>query len=968
MTILLRGQWSRFIFVVVLSTIGVSGLNAQARLTGAIAGNVEGPDGDPLPGVSVTATSEALQGSRVVIGGVNGDYLLQSLPAGTYSVVFALEGMTTVKQTVRVDLGLSSRADASLELREIEESIDVIAETPSALANDQVGINLTDEAADELPINREPISIANFSPGVSDRSEVPGQISVSGGIGYDNLIALDGVDIGFGIFGNASGPSIFPTEVGLFIEDAIDETQVLTGTISAEYGRFSGGVVNAVTKRGGNRLKGSVRVDMTNPSWREESSLQDRLGLRNESDRNDLFSATLGGYLVKDRLWFFAAGSDTSRSDPTTFAFSNAPRPNDLDNQRYELKLTGAINDRHTIEGVALENSSDLVFSIFGIDARTIDSASIDNDYLALRYTGVLGNKLLAEGRYSERQVRPQGLGGTGTDLRDSPFFGLNIPGIYNAPIFDEGDPSQSFDDETLAVVLSQFLATEALGSHDLRYGLERFDFTQFGGNSQSPTDYVFFVDPLFDIEGAPVFDDRGAYQPVFEPFNAFATLFFTDRDGRLEATTTSVFVNDVWRLNDHWSFNLGFRYEDVKVDATPGVEAADFDSLVPRLAATYSPGDGNYRVTLGYAEYKGRANSELFKIITSSRNSNNNFIDFLYAGPSGIGLDFAPGFDLGNYFPVSAASTSASSFAPGVKVPKSVELSVSFAMQLPRNGYLQASLIDRSFEDGFESFIEFGNGTTELTVDGTSFVTDNVVYRNTDLTEREYLALQIQGRYDLRPNLTLNGHWTWEIENDGNYVGENFGNPYAASPIGDYAEIFVADRNFPTGPLPSHLEHKLRIWSHYAVELGRPGDLDLTLLFRYDSPRTYSHTSFAPIFPQQIARDPGYAAPPFFQQIFFGGRGSQEFDDLSVFDFAGIYRIGIWQSLEPWIKLQVRNIFHSTPKRTFDTQIVPDFAGPVDANGIPTEFIRSPTYGQALSPDDLYPGREFLVSLGIRF
>ena len=525
------------------------------------------------------------------------------------------------------------------------------------------------------------------------------------------------------------------------------------------------------------------------------------------------------------------------------------------------------------------------------------------------------------------------------------------------------------FDDENLALVLSQFLATNRGGSHDLRYGLERFDFTQFGGNSQSATDFLFDADFLFDVEGRPVLDSQGRFQPVFAPFNAFATLYEADRNGRLETTTTSLFVNDAWRLNDRWSFNLGLRFEQVEGDATPGVEVADFDSLVPRLAATYSPGDsGRYRITAGYAEYAGRANAELFKIISSSRNANNNFLVFLYGGPPGAGLDFAPGFDLANYFPVFASSTDAITFESGISVPSTTELSLSFAMQLPHRGYLQASLIDRSFEDGFEDFIEFGNGMSQVSVAGVPFVTDNVVYRNTDLLERDYRALQVQGRFSPRRNLTLDGHWTWEIENDGNYVGENFGNPFVASAIGDFPEIFVPERNFPSGALPSHQEHKLRLWAHYDVDLCPGGDLGLSLLFRHDSARTYSHAAFAPIFPAQQANDPGYAAPPTFQQIFFGGRGSQEFEDVSVFDLSALYRLDIWNSVQPWIKFQVRNLFHSTPRINFDTRIAPNPAGPVDANGISTEFLRSPTYGQALSPDDLYPGREFLVSLGVRF
>lgn len=961
--------YTRFAACVVLALSILPTLaHGQGSITGNIVGSATDPDGAALPGVTVTATSDGLQGSRVAYTGVNGDFILPNLPVGTYRVVFALQGMTSIEQIVTVDLGRAARATATLQVTEIEESIEVVADTPSAMVNKQVSSNLTYDEVDLLPIDRDPIEIANFSPGVSDRSAVVGQISISGGIGYDNLIMMDGVDSGMFIFGNSSGPTLFPTEVGLFIEDAIDETQVLTGTISAEYGRFTGGVVNAITKRGGNQFKGTVRWDMSNPAWREESPLEEDLGIENESQRNDLFSATLGGYILQDQFWFLVAGSETSRSDPSLFPLTNQPQPNDFDNLRYEIKLNGSIGGNHSLEGLTLRNSSDFTASLFGLDSRTIDETSLDHEYVAFRYTGVLGRNLLVEARYSDRSVLNSGFGGSSTDIRDSVFYDFGSGFFFNAPVFDEADQSFDFTDQIFSGIVSYFLSTGAAGSHDLRFGLENVDFTQQGGNSQSSTGFMMGSFILMDAAGEPIYDNQGRLQPIFEPFAAEAYELIADRGAVLDTTTTSLFVNDVWRFNDHWNFNIGLRYEQVEGDASLGGNVADFDSVVPRLAVTYSPGSsGRYRVTASYNEYVGRANSELFKKTSTSRNPSELW--YFYTGPSGAGIDFAPGFDLDNYVPYYGLFPNANAFfEPGLSVPRSQEISLAGAMQLPGGGFVEAALIDRSFKDGFESFIEIGNGITTLDTPAGPIDLDNVVYRNTNLTQRDYLALQVQGRYRFRPTWTLDGHWTWEIDNDGNFVGEQFGNPAVQSTIGTYPEILVPDRNFPDGPLPSHLEHKLRIWTNYGLRFGKAGDLDLTLLFRYDSPLTYSHTTRVPLSEQQVARDPGYATPPFAQEIFFGGRGSQTFDDLKAFDFVSIYSIPVWRSVAPWIKLQVRNVFNSTPKLNWDTAVIADPTGPIDTNGIPTEFIKSPTYGEALSPSDYYPGREFLVSLGIRF
>ena len=79
-------------------------------------------------------------------------------------------------------------------------------------------------------------------------------------------------------------------------------------------------------------------------------------------------------------------------------------------------------------------------------------------------------------------------------------------------------------------------------------------------------------------------------------------------------------------------------------------------------------------------------------------------------------------------------------------------------------------------------------------------------------------------------------------------------------------------------------------------------------------------------------------------------------------------YELPVGGRFAPWVELEVRNLFDDQALRTFDTDVSPDFAGPVDADGIPTQFVRSPTFGEARSPGDFYSGREFRVSAGIRF
>src|SRR2546423_1418069 len=125
-----------------------------------------------------------------------------------------------------------------------------------------VGVNLKHEEIEALATPRTLQGIATLAPSVSEYSPNGGQLVINGAFAFDNIFMVNGVDVNDNLFANPQN---------LFIEDAIQETQVLTSGISAEYGRFGGGVVNAITKSGGNRFSGSGRINFLNAAWTKET-------------------------------------------------------------------------------------------------------------------------------------------------------------------------------------------------------------------------------------------------------------------------------------------------------------------------------------------------------------------------------------------------------------------------------------------------------------------------------------------------------------------------------------------------------------------------------------------------------------------------------------------------------------------------------------------------------------------------
>ena len=200
----------------------------------------------------MTVASPALQGTRSAVTDLNGNYVIRGLPPGNYTATIEMTGMATRTEKVVVALGSTTTLDATMALAGVSESVQVAAESSPVVTNTVTGANYRKTDIDALPVGRTPQFVAELAPNLTDNTPNTGQLQIAGGFAFDNVFLMDGVDI---------NDNIFASPHNLFIEDAIDETQVLTAGISAEYGRFSGGVVNIVTKRGGNHFLGELPRD-----------------------------------------------------------------------------------------------------------------------------------------------------------------------------------------------------------------------------------------------------------------------------------------------------------------------------------------------------------------------------------------------------------------------------------------------------------------------------------------------------------------------------------------------------------------------------------------------------------------------------------------------------------------------------------------------------------------------------------
>jgi hypothetical protein len=950
--------------------VGPAAAYGQGVQTGIIDGQVVDQSDAVLPGATVTVTSPSLQGERSAVTDSTGRYLIRGLPAGRYTVRVELPGMTPAEQTVDVGVGTTVQVNAQLRIAALAERVTVTADTTaSAVTATQVGINLEQAEIEALATPRTLQGIATMAPGVTENTPNSGQLTISGAFAYDNLFMIDGVDISDNLNGTVNS---------LFIEDAIAETQVLTSGISAEYGRFSGGVVNAVSKSGGNTFSGSFRVNLTNPSWIAETPFDAGGGTANQDRLNDTYEGTFGGPIVRDRVWFFAAGRYAALSDnpalPITGVRIDAPDTN----KRGEVKVTATVAPNQIVEGSYLNNSRDLTRATFqfSIDPNTQESPSFPNTRLVAGWRGVLGARAFAEAQYSQKKFGFRGSGGTSTDIIDSPFITLTQElAHYNAPYFDATDPEDRDNRQVTGNVSWQL---DRGGRHDVKTGAEWYRATNTGGNSQSSTGFVFIADYATDASGDPVYDADGRLMPVFVPGETLMQTWLPTRGATLNIDTTSLFAQDRWSPLAQLTIDAGVRYERVRGEATGDLIAVDTDTIVPRLGATYDvTGSGRYVVQATYGHYAGKYSEAQFAQKTNVGTPNE--LLGIYTGPAGQGRSFAAGLTPGNYRTIFGDFPTANVFfEDGLSSPTTREWTLQAGGELGRRGYGKVVYIHRHVTGFVEDFISTETGATTVIRDGRNFGTfDNKVFRNTDDPVRRYQALQFQSRYTISDAWSLNGHWTVQLKNEGNFEGEATNQPGLSSVIGDYPEIHDAARHFPIGPTDDFQRHRVRLWTIHNLATERLGTFTSSLLWRYEGSQAYSLAATGvPLTAVQEARlaQLGYESGPTDQTIYFG-RGTERFNDYSLFDASLNYQIPIWEELRPWLKLDLFNVFNYNDHYRFNTTVRLDPDSPLDGLGIPTGFIRDANFGEPIASSD-YPrpyggevgGRAFRMAFGIRF
>ena len=321
-----------FLVVLLLSTIVPSAAWSQT-VSGSIEGYVYDATGAVIPDVSVEALNTENGARRTVTTNNQGYYFLGQLPADNYELRLMRSGFTELRYTnIQLHVGDLLKIDATLQVAGVQAEI-IVTETAPLIEPSQTGTAtvIVESEIRELPVNnRNWTDLALLIPGVAVDAEFDSvaSVSINGVEGNFNNVQVDGVDNNNAFFGELRGRTRAPFQ---FSQETVKEFRVLTNAFSAEYGRAAGGIINAITKSGTNDFHGSafwyIRDDAFNatPFFVNASPRVDKADSRRQQ-----FGGTIGGPIMRDKVFFFFSYDQQVRRDPVAIILDTSTR-RDLD-------------------------------------------------------------------------------------------------------------------------------------------------------------------------------------------------------------------------------------------------------------------------------------------------------------------------------------------------------------------------------------------------------------------------------------------------------------------------------------------------------------------------------------------------------------------------------------------------------------------------------------------------------------
>ena len=556
--------------VVILS----AGAFAQ-ELRGRISGVVTDDSGAVVPGVTVTASSPALIQPQTTTTGGDGSYRFPALPSGVYSITYQLQGFQTVKRDgIRVTLNQTFTVDAKLKTATLSETLTITADAPTVdTTTTSIGTAFTKELLTDIPNARDVWAAMSQAPGFQMQAfDVGGSHTgtqtgyLTYGVGDQNKTMIEGINVTESTNANA----------GYFDFGSFEEFQAGgAGNLGEQAG--PGALMNITIKSGGDRFSGQIYYDyegtstigdnvpaafktpggvgeggfkaptITDPATKQLIGLQTGNPITKQYD----FNVSVGGPIIKGKLWFFAGYRDNNQFK-TILGLPGEEAQSQLKN--YTGKVTYQLNSKNQI--IAFVNQRTKLQPLRDLSLTTpTESAywqSSKNRPSKIEWTSVLSDKAFLDLQVSH-WLNAFPLYPTKTQSSDTTGVG---PGRINLATSQLVGANNAYQDQfrykpQISGSFSYFVDNFGPGNHNFKLGFEwlrdRKEFLSF-----QPGD-IWYRDANWSVPTNPT---------AAQITTSEVDIWNTPNNSINDSVQTSGFLNDTWAVNSKLSINLALRFD----------------------------------------------------------------------------------------------------------------------------------------------------------------------------------------------------------------------------------------------------------------------------------------------------------------------------------------------------------------------------------------------------------------------
>lgn len=555
--------------------------------------------GHTRPGAVVTIRDPSTGLTRSVTADSNGNYRFSYLPVGHYQLESSKDGQP-VGSPVGVTVSLGNAT--TVNVGEKNEAVDLAGVQVTApnvvsaidVTSTESATNISREQLARLPVDQNVQAVALLAPGVNKGNAGFGGISFGGSSVAENSFYINGLNVTD--FYNRNGFSEAPFAF-------YQEFQVKTGGYSVEFGRTTGGVVNAVTRSGSNEFKAGTEMTFEPSAWQAKADDHyDETG-RYLTSSQDHYSRTkmnvfASGPIIKDRLFFFAMYEARGYTPQNTNDRGTLLTTNDTDSGFWGAKIDWHINDKNLLEFMAFSDKDKNVGSVYNYDFDT-DTTSPKNDEVysdtggrnwALTYTSYLLNNLSMKLMYGKNEreafTRAQ------SDFDCNPVRAVS--GIVDPGVPLGCSPSTAVQKRNDERKQSRADFEWTLGDHLVRFGYDHeVDTSDFLQHYPGPGQLYYNI---YTTTPGSTIENDGVVPPGYF---AYVRARRNELSGNFETTNSAYYVEDNWSITPNFLLNVGLRRDAFDNKDAAGRSYIKMDNMVaPRLGFSWDlKGDGTTKV-----------------------------------------------------------------------------------------------------------------------------------------------------------------------------------------------------------------------------------------------------------------------------------------------------------------------------------------------------------------------------------